>query len=50
MNRARVYLNAYNLFSIDNLHQFNIDPEVIDDNSLEHPQSRVVNIGCNLTF
>jgi len=26
------------------------EPEVIDDNSLEHPQSRVVNIGCNLTF
>jgi hypothetical protein len=50
MQRTRVYINAYNLFSIDNLHQFNIDPEVIDDNGLQHPQSRVVNVGCNLTF
>ena len=50
VQRARVYINAYNLFSIDNLKQFNIDPEVIDDNGLQHPQSRVVNVGCNLTF
>jgi len=48
--KARVYVNAYNLFSIDNLHQYNIDTEVIDDNSLQHPQSKVVNVGCNLTF
>lgn len=50
MVKARVYINAYNLFSIDNLKQYNIDPEIIDDNSLEHPQNKVVNVGCNLTF
>jgi TonB-linked SusC/RagA family outer membrane protein len=50
VQKARVYINAYNLFSFDNLKQYNIDPEVIDDNSLQHPQNKVLNVGCNLTF
>jgi len=47
---TRVYLNVYNLFSIDNLRQYNIDPEVIDDNGLEFPQNRVFNIGINISL
>jgi TonB-linked SusC/RagA family outer membrane protein len=47
---ARLYLNGYNLFSIDNLKQFNVDPEVIDDNGLQDPQNRVLNVGINLSF
>lgn len=50
IKRARFYLNGYNLFSIDNLKQYNVDPEVIDDNGLQFPQSKVVNAGLNLTF
>jgi len=50
IQRARFYVNAYNLFSLDNLKQYSVDPEVIDDNSLQVPQNRVLNIGCNLTF
>ena len=50
IQKARVYLNAYNLFSIDNLKQYNVDPEVVDDNGLQFPQSRVINVGVNLTF
>lgn len=50
IKRARVYLNGYNLFSIDNLKQYNVDPEVIDDNGLQFPQNKVVNIGINLTL
>jgi len=50
IKRARFYLNAYNLFSFDNLKQYGIDPEVIDGNGLQFPQSKVVNIGVNLTF
>lgn len=50
MKRARVYVNAYNLFSIDNIHQFNIDPEINDDNGLQFPQMRNINFGINLTF
>ncbi|ANH83757.1 SusC/RagA family TonB-linked outer membrane protein [Niabella ginsenosidivorans] len=48
--RARVYVNAYNLFSIDNMKQFGLDPEIDDNTGLQIPQSRVFNIGVNLTF
>jgi hypothetical protein len=50
VQRARFYVNAYNLFSIDNLHEFQVDPEVIDDNGLEFPQNRVINIGLNISL
>ena len=50
IQRARFYLNAYNLFSIDNLSKFNVDPEVVDDNGLQFPQNKVLNVGVNLTF
>jgi TonB-linked SusC/RagA family outer membrane protein len=50
MNKARVYVNVYNLFSIDNLKQYGVDPEVNDANGLQLPQSRVFNVGVNLSF
>lgn len=50
IQRARVYLNAYNLFSFDNLKQYGVDPEVTDDNGLQFPQNKVVNVGVNVTF
>ncbi|AXY75040.1 TonB-dependent receptor [Paraflavitalea soli] len=50
VQRARFYINVYNLFSIDNLKEFDIDPEVIDDNGIQFPQNRVVNIGINLSL
>ncbi|MBE9586055.1 TonB-dependent receptor [Mucilaginibacter sp. JRF] len=50
IKRARFYVNAYNLFSFDNLREFGIDPEVVDDNGLQFPQSKIVNFGVNLTF
>ncbi|MEO5891873.1 MAG: TonB-dependent receptor [Ferruginibacter sp.] len=50
IKKVRFYINGYNLFSIDNVHQFNIDPEVNDDNGLQYPQSKYVNAGVNLTF
>jgi TonB-linked SusC/RagA family outer membrane protein len=50
VKRARIYINAYNLFSIDNVHQFSIDPEIQDDNGLQFPQMRNINAGVNLTF
>ena len=50
IQRARFYVNAYDLFSLDNLKQFNIDPEAIDDNGLQFPQNRVINVGVNLSF
>lgn len=50
IQRARIYLNAYNLFSFDNLKEYGIDPEVVDDNALQFPQNKVVNVGINLSL
>ncbi|MCJ8208634.1 TonB-dependent receptor [Mucilaginibacter sp. RS28] len=50
IKRARVYANVYNLFSLDNLKEYGLDPEIWDDNGLQFPQSRVYNVGINLTF
>ena len=48
--KVRFYVNAYNLFSIDNVHQYSVDPEVNDDNGLQFPQNKYINAGVNLTF
>ncbi|MGN6618743.1 MAG: SusC/RagA family TonB-linked outer membrane protein [Ilyomonas sp.] len=50
IQRARFYLNVYNAFSIDNLKQYGIDPEIADDNGLQFPQNRVYNVGVNLSL
>ncbi len=50
IQKARFYFNVYNLFSIDNLSQYNVDPEVSDDNGLQFPQNKVVNVGVNISF
>lgn len=50
IQRARVYINGYNLFSIDNLDEFSVDPEVQDENGLQFPQSRIVNAGINISL
>ncbi len=50
MQKARVYLNTYNLFSLDNLKKLGVEPEVMDQNGLQYPQNTMVNIGVNLSF
>ena len=50
IQRARIYINAYNLFSIDNLREYAIDPEIVDDNGLQFPQNKVINVGINLSL
>lgn len=50
VQRARVYINAYNMFSFDNLKEYGVDPEIADDNGLQYPQSKFVNIGLNLSI
>ena len=47
---ARFYVNTYNLFSIDNLKSYGIDPEVTDDNGLQFPQNKFVNIGFHISL
>ena len=50
IQKARIYFNAYNLFSFDNLKEYGVDPEVVDDNGLQFPQNKVINVGINLSF
>ncbi|WP_084299329.1 SusC/RagA family TonB-linked outer membrane protein [Dyadobacter tibetensis] len=50
MQRARIYINGYNLFSIDNLKSFGVDPEISDGNGLQYPQNKFVNVGINLSI
>ncbi len=50
IQRARIYVNSYNLFSIDPLREIGLDPEIADDNGLQYPQHRIINIGTNLSF
>lgn len=48
--KARFYVNGYNLFSFDNLKKFGIDPEVNEENGLQYPQNKFVNVGFNLSI
>jgi TonB-linked SusC/RagA family outer membrane protein len=46
----RIYVNASNLFSIDNVKKYEIDPEISSGNALVYPQQRLFNAGFNITF
>jgi TonB-linked SusC/RagA family outer membrane protein len=46
----RVYVNASNLFSIDNVKKYEVDPEISSGNALVYPQQRLFNAGFNITF
>lgn len=50
IEKARVYVNGYNLFSIDNMGKHGLDAEIVDDNGLTYPQSKFVNVGFELSF
>ncbi len=50
LERLRLFVNTYNLFSIDNVDQFGIDAEITDENGLQYPQNKLVNFGINLSL
>lgn len=50
MQKLRVYTLMQNLFSIDNIHDMGIDPEIADDAGYAYPTNRVINFGVNVTF
>lgn len=50
LQNLRLYVNCYNLFSLDNTHEFGVDPELSMDTGLASPTVRTVNFGFNLTF
>lgn len=50
IKKTRFYVNAYNLFSIDNAMKYGLDPEIVDGNGLQYPQNKVINFGINLSL
>jgi TonB-linked SusC/RagA family outer membrane protein len=50
LTRFRMYVNASNLFSLDNVKEFEIDPEIQNTNGLIYPQQRLFLVGFNLTL
>lgn len=46
----RVYANGTNLFSLDNVKEFGVDPEIGAANGLVYPQQRLINFGFSLTL
>lgn len=50
IQKLRIFVNTYNLFSIDNARSYGLDPEVQDENGLQYPQNKLVNVGLNLGF
>ncbi|WP_319501439.1 TonB-dependent receptor [uncultured Draconibacterium sp.] len=50
MQRCRLYVSTYNLFSLDNLKNLGVEPEIMDPNGLQYPQNSMVNVGVNLSF
>jgi TonB-linked SusC/RagA family outer membrane protein len=47
---VRIYVNASNLFSLDNMRKLEIDPEVSSSSALVYPQAKLINTGFNITF
>lgn len=50
ISQLRLYVNASNIFSFDNMRKFEIDPEVSSGSALVYPQAKLFNVGFNLTF
>lgn len=50
LRQVRFFVNGYNLFSLDSLKQYNLDPEVPDAGVSGYPVMKVYNTGVNVNF
>lgn len=50
INKLRIYVSASNLFSIDNVGKYQIDPEIEARAAVVYPQQRTFMVGFNATF
>jgi TonB-linked SusC/RagA family outer membrane protein len=50
LQQLRIYINTYNLFSIDNVSSIGVDPEIMDNNGMTYPQAKFVNVGVNISL
>lgn len=49
-SHVRLYVNGTNIFSLDNVGRFEIDPEIASENGLVYPLQKMLLFGVNLTF
>ena len=50
ITKARFFVSASNLFSIDNVSKYGIDPEIQASGGAVYPQQRTIMLGFNVTF
>lgn len=50
ISKLRLYVSGTNLFTIDNLKEYQIDPEIEAAAGVAYPQQKTVLLGVNLTF
>ena len=50
MSRLRVYINATNLLTFDNVKDIEIDPEITSGGGLVYPQQKLITFGFNVSF
>lgn len=48
--KVRIYFDGSNLFCLDNLKDYGVDPEIAYCNGVDYPQTRVFTIGLNITL
>ena len=50
LNKLRVYVSASNLLTLDNMREYQIDPEIQARAAVVYPQQKTILLGFNLTF
>ncbi len=50
IKQLRIYVNAQNLFTLDHLSAYHLDPEVVDAGVSGYPVTRSFNVGLKLKF
>ena len=50
IENVRIFTSMQNLFSIDNLGEVDMDPEIATGSGQQYPTTRVISFGHNLTF
>jgi TonB-linked SusC/RagA family outer membrane protein len=50
VSKLRIYANGTNLFTLDNVKDLGIDPEIQAGNGLVYPQQKLLTFGFNLSF
>ncbi|HRP30256.1 MAG TPA: hypothetical protein PKV73_00120 [Agriterribacter sp.] len=48
LSSVRVYASGYNLFSLDKLKKYGIDPETDNITGINYPQTRIFRFGINV--